>query len=95
MFLCNLSIELAEKADFSLNAETESVPDLELLGWFHESAPVRAIQPLVQGRFNSRCRASAPNTVTSETGRNHLAVIDHQAIAWPQEIRQIADDAVG
>jgi hypothetical protein len=33
--------------------------------------------------------------VANETGRNHLAVIDHQAIAWPQETRQIADDAVG
>src|SRR5262245_21555256 len=94
IFLCNLSIELAEKTNFSLCSEAEPVPGLELLGWFDEGPPVRAVQPLVQGCLNSRRRASAPDTAASETRRNHLAVIDHQAIARPQQVRQVANDVV-
>src|SRR5262249_4305113 len=54
IFLCNLSIELAEKTDFSLAAEAEPVSGLELLGRLHEGAPVGTVQPLVQGGVDSR-----------------------------------------
>src|SRR5262245_64930938 len=61
IFLCNLSIELAEKTDFSLTAEAEPVSGLELLGWFNEGPPMRAVQPFMQGCLNGRRRASAPD----------------------------------
>src|SRR5262245_41847779 len=94
IFLCNLSIELAEKANFPFGAEAEPSPDLEFLGRFDEGTPARAVQPLVQGCLNSRGRASTPDTAASQTRRNHLAVIDHQAIARSQQVRQVANDVV-
>src|SRR4029450_6635655 len=72
IFLCNLSVELAEKANFPLGAEAEPVPDLEFLGWFDEGPPVRAVQPLMQGVPNTRGRASTPETAASQTRRHHL-----------------------
>jgi hypothetical protein len=42
-----LSIEFAEETDFALGAEAQGVADLHLLRPEDESAPARAIQPLV------------------------------------------------
>jgi hypothetical protein len=55
---------------------------------------VRAVQLLVQGCLNSRRRASTPDTAASQTRCNYLAVIDHQAIARSQQVRQVANDVV-
>ncbi len=90
----HLGIQLTEKANLAFCAEPEDVTHFELLRGSNESKPARPINPLVQGRFDGWLAATAPDAPAFEPCGNDLAVVDHEAVARLQQIRQIANAAV-
>jgi hypothetical protein len=90
-----LSIKLTEKTDLPLGAEPQRIPGLELFGRLHKGPPARPVQPPVQGGLDRGFVAPAAYSTAGQPRRDDLAVIDHQAVAGPQEIRQVANAAVG
>ena len=53
-----------------------------------EGAPARAVEALVQGRLDPRARIAAPDPPPAQARRNDPAVIDHECVAGPQQIRE-------
>src|ERR1700750_1508538 len=82
---------MIEKADPPLAAEPKLIARLDLLGAAHEGAPGRAVDALVQRDLDARLRAPAPDAAAFQPRRDHLAVVDHQAVAGRQQVRQVSD----
>ena len=75
--LLHLSVKLEHQVRrgnrLSLRAETKRIADLELLGWLDKGAPVRPIQPLVQGRLD--CRLGAPRPIRRPARRAAMTLL--------------------
>ena len=73
---------------------SEAIADLELLGRLHKGPPARAVEPLVQRRLDRGLGVPRPMRRPFRLRRDHLGVVDDQAVARPQQVRQVADGAV-
>ena len=69
-------------------------PGAEPLAGLDESTPARAVEALVQGRLDRGLGFAPPDPPAGQARRNDLAVIDHERIAGPQQLRKIAHAAV-
>ncbi len=87
-------IKLTEKAHAPLVAKADDIPRCEALGGFDEGPPVRAVNPFDQRCLDRRFDITPSNAPPLQAGGNDLGVIDHQCIAWTQQIRQIANDPI-
>src|SRR5262249_49229955 len=85
-------VELAEKTHLALVAEPDHVADRGFPGRLEKRVPVRAVEPPVKRRLHPRLDAFKDSPV--EARRDDLGVVQHDPIAGPQEIRQLAHDAV-
>ena len=86
-------VELAEEADPALVAEAHDVARREPLCRPHEGAPARAVEPPCSVASIRGCLA-APEPPAGQPRRDDLGVVDHQRVAGPQQVRQIAHAAV-
>jgi hypothetical protein len=84
--------ELADRA-LGLLAEADAVADVQLLGGTREGAPPVRPFPLVEHDFDPGGRF-LPDAKAMKPGGNHPGVVEHQGVAGPQQIRQVADDPI-
>ena len=87
------SIEIAEQAHPALIAETEAVPDGELLCGSHQRLPARAVEPPDQRRLDLRLGGAA-DPPSGQLRGNDLGVVDDELVTWFEPIRQVRNDAI-
>ena len=85
----NRRIELAEEADLAFLPEPHHVAGNESLCRLDEGAPTRAVETLMQRRFDRGLRRAAPDPPAVQSGRDHFGVVDDERVPRTEEIRQI------
>src|SRR5262249_46005265 len=85
-------VELTEEAHLALLAETQHVARRGLLARLEERAPMRAVEAAMQGRFDFRLRTL--EHAAMEASGNDFCLVEHEAIARPQQIGQLAHEAI-
>jgi hypothetical protein len=87
-------VELAKEAHPALVAEAQHIAGHQPLRRLHESAPARAIEPPMQRRLDRGLGIAAADAAACQTRRDDPGIVDHQSVARPQEVRQVAHRAV-
>jgi hypothetical protein len=80
-------------------AEGDAVAFLQPLARTHEGDPAVGRDPAMQGGLDRHRRSVAAAGLAAgpqahQPGRDHAGVVEDQGVARPQEVGQLADDAV-
>ncbi len=89
----NRRIEHAEQAHAAFIAEADAIAQAEPLRRPGEGAPAALVDPPVQIELDEG-PVLAAQALAGERRPDHARVVEHQRIARPQQVRQIANDAI-
>ena len=87
-------VKLLQETYPSLAAETHHVSDCEALRRLHQGKPARTVESLRERRRDRGFIVAAADAAAMQVCRKDLGIVDDKSIARPQQIRQIAYDAV-
>ncbi len=95
-FRVHLGVEGGQQTGGALAvlAEADAVADLEALGRPHQSAPAIRRLALDQGRLDAR-HGLAAHPDAGEPRRDHPRVVEDEGVAGTQQVREVANMAVG
>src|SRR5262249_61586134 len=80
-------------AALPLPAEARDVAGFEPLRGLDEGGPARAVEPPVQRRLDRGLLAAA-DPPAGEAGWDDAGVVDHEGVAGPQQLGQVAHGAI-